>query len=274
MKEVVHVVNNQLVGVYTESEYSTDKNRPTILFLNSGLLPHIGPYRLYVKLARSFAKLGFNCFRFDLSGIGDSEKHKDSRLYKLQHRGDIKDVIDYLQQECGDQSFIALGICTGADNAHQTLYRDDRVVGAVSIDGYTYPTKRYYFNYYLPKLFSLSSWMTLFRLTATKIFAAKKTEKEAIFEGIDMSWNKPPKNRVEKEFRDFIQKDKSLLAVYTASWPYNYKDQLSDVFSSIPFGSNLQTAYLEDAEHIFPLAEDRAILTDVVSNWLQDRFIS
>ena len=100
MKEVVHVVNNQLVGIYTESEISTKKKRPTIIFLNSGLLPHIGPYRFNVKLARKFAKLGYNCFRFDLSGIGDSEKHKDSRLYKLQHQVYCVDhCIQFLQRK-------------------------------------------------------------------------------------------------------------------------------------------------------------------------------
>jgi pimeloyl-ACP methyl ester carboxylesterase len=272
MKEIVHTINNQLVGIYTQAQNTSDQKRPTILFLNSGLLPHIGPYRLYVKLARIFAKQGYNCFRFDLSGIGDSEKHKDSRLYKLQHKQDIKDVINFLDSTHNDQEFVALGICTGADNAHRTMASDDRVVGAVSIDGYTYPTKRYYFNLYAPKLLSLSSWLTMAKLAFKKVFAKKKTEKEEVFEGIDMSWNKPPKDRVRKEYLEFIEKQKNLLAVFTASWPYNYKNQLSDVFNDISFGDNLQTAYLENAEHIFPLAEDRHALTDVISSWLKERF--
>ncbi|MEP1741177.1 MAG: alpha/beta fold hydrolase [Kangiellaceae bacterium] len=271
MKEVVHIVNNQLVGIYTESETLTC-DRPTILFLNSGLLPHIGPYRLYVNLARKFAKMGYNCFRFDLSGIGDSEKHKDSRLYQLQHQSDITDVLDFLQNERGDKQFIVMGICTGADNAHQTMARDDRVIGAVSIDGYTYPTKRYYFNYLMPKLFSVSSWVTLIKLAIKKRKAAVQSERRDSPDRIDMSWNNPPKDQVEREYQEFVNKNKSLLAVFTASWPYNYKNQLADVFPSLSFGANLQTAYLEDAEHIFPLAEDRANLTETIINWLNDRF--
>jgi len=77
---------------------------------------------------------------------------------------------------------------------------------------------------------------------------------------------------VEREYQEFVNKNKSLLAVFTASWPYNYKNQLADVFPSLSFGANLQTAYLEDAEHIFPLAEDRANLTETIINWLNDRF--
>ncbi len=271
MKEVVYIINNQLVGVYTESEILSSK-RPTILFLNSGLLPHVGPYRLYVKLARKFAKMGFNCFRFDLSGIGDSEKHKDSRLYQVQHQSDITDVIDYLQKERKDEQFIVLGICTGADNAHQTMVRDDRVVGAVSIDGYTYPTIRYYFNHLMPKLFSVSSWITLIKLAIKRRKEAAQVNSRATLDRIDMSWNNPPKHQVEDDYRSFLNKNKSLLAVYTASWPYNYKNQLADVFPRLNFGTNLQTAYLEDAEHIFPLAEDRANLSKTIVDWLEERF--
>ena len=269
MKEIAHTINKQLVGIYTESAIETDQKLPTILFFNSGLLPHIGPYRLYVKLARHFAKLGYPSFRFDLSGIGDSEKHKDSRLHKLQHQEDIKEVIDFLEKEHSDTGFVSFGICTGADNAHKTMARDLRVFGAICVDGYTYPTKRYYFNHYLPKLFSLSSWMTMLKMAYRKVVPEKTDEK---LDTIDMTWHKPPKENVEKEYREFISRDCSLLSIFTASWPCNYNNQLSDVFSTVPFGDNLQTAYLEDAEHIFPLAEDRNSLTDVMTSWLQERF--
>ncbi len=273
MKEIAHTINKQLVGIYTEATTVQKGNKlPTILFLNSGLLPHIGPYRLYVKMARKFAALGYSSFRFDLSGIGDSEKHKDSRLHKLQHKEDIKDVIDFLEEQKEDHQFITFGICTGADNAHQTMARDERVIGSIGVDGYTYPTKRYYFNHYAPKMISISSWLTMFKMLVAKVKPYIGIKEDEKLDTIDMTWHKPPKERVAKEYRDFIKRDASMLAIYTASWPYNYKNQLADVFSGIPFGDNLQTAYLEDAEHIFPLAEDRENLTRVITNWLNSRF--
>jgi len=276
MKETAHTINKQLVGVYTHAIKRNDhaKELPTILFFNSGLLPHIGPYRLYVKLARFFAKQGFNSFRFDLSGIGDSEKHKDSRLHKLQHNEDIDKVLDFLNLEHGDASFISLGICSGAENAHETMARDKRVVGAVSIDGYIYPTTKYYINRYLPKMFSFTSWKTLAKISFAKLVSIVRQNKETEMNSIDMSSNKPSKEKISREYQDFINRDASLLSVFTASWPCNYKEQLSDVFSDLPFGDNLQTTYLEDAEHIFPLAEDRQALTKIISNWLEERFVS
>ena len=277
MKEKAYTIHKQLVGIYTErnAEKGTNpqgKKLPVILFLNSGLLPHVGPYRLYVNLAREFSKLGFSSFRFDLSGIGDSEKHKDSRLYKAQHSEDIIRVIDFLEENENEESFIALGICTGADNAHKTMVKDKRVVGAVSIDGYTYPTWRYYANLYGPKMMRLKSWVTLFKTVLKRIPSLFEAKQEQGPQAIDMSWNKPEKQQTEAEFRDFIARDANLLNIYTASWPYNYQNQLADVFQNIPFGDNLQLAYLEDAEHIFPLVEDRQKLTATITEWLNSRF--
>ncbi len=45
---------------------------PPILLLNSGRDPHTGPNRMWVELSRAWAALGFPCYRFDLSGLGDS----------------------------------------------------------------------------------------------------------------------------------------------------------------------------------------------------------
>jgi len=287
MKETAYLVNQQLVGIYTDpnlhdKERATDVTRrkqklPTIIFLNSGFLHHVGPYRLYVKLAREFAKLGFRSFRFDLSGIGDSDIHRDNRTHQEQYEQDIQGVLNFLESERKDKEFVVLGICTGADNAHKTMVIDQRVVGAIAVDGYTYPTTRYYLNVYCPKFFSLSSWITLFKILVSKIsklFIQTIVRKSSSPQKIDLSWNRPPKEKTEKEYRDFIQRNVNILNVYTASWAYNYKEQLADVFTDIPFGDNIQTAYLEDAEHIFPLAEGRHALTEVVSSWLKERFIS
>jgi len=282
MKETAHIINQQLVGIYTERQRNQGddglhvKKLPTIVFLNSGFLHHVGPYRLYVRLARYFAKQGFSSFRFDLSGIGDSDIHRDNRSYQEQYKGDIKEALDFLESEMGDKEFIVLGICTGADNAHKSMVDDFRVKGVVAIDGYTYPTSRYYWNEYFPKMTSLKSWSTLLKMSLSKVMNIKKNiarRKSCPPRDIDLSWNRPPKETLEKEYLEFINRNANLLCIYTASWAYNYKEQLSDVFAKVPFGGNIQTVYLEDAEHIFPLVEGRQALTQVIMDWLEDRFI-
>ncbi len=266
----------QIMGVYTQqNKYGVEaKKMPTILLLNSGLLGHIGPFRLYVRMARKFAELGFNTFRFDLSGIGDSERHLDVRTREDQHMGDIKSVMNHLDQSKNCSQYIVMGICTGADNAHKAMLKDKRVIGAVSIDGYAYKTPRYYFNLYGPKLISLNSWKTLTKQIINKIKSKFEKNQKFIPQNIEYRWVEPSKEKTEQDYKIFIERDVNLLVVFTASWPYNYLEQHSDCFKNLPFGKNLQVAYLENAEHIFPLSEDRTHLMTEIVNWLLDRFIN
>ena len=113
----------ELIGIYNHSDAASDSgtDRPVILLLNSGLLPNTGPFRLYVRMARHFSRLGFDSFRFDLSGIGESNRRDDSLPRDQQQIDDIKLVMDSLENTHGKTQFVVMGICTGADNAHLSL---------------------------------------------------------------------------------------------------------------------------------------------------------
>ena len=68
-----------LVGVITDPPAG---GRPAhamaVILLNAGLLHRVAPNRLYVELARGLAAQGFAAFRFDFSGIGDSNVRRNS----------------------------------------------------------------------------------------------------------------------------------------------------------------------------------------------------
>ena len=61
---------NSLFGIETVP-VSVD-GRPPVLFLNAGVIDHVGPARAWVTLARALAARGFRTVRFDLSGVGTS----------------------------------------------------------------------------------------------------------------------------------------------------------------------------------------------------------
>ncbi len=270
-----------LVGVYTDATKADNElqRRPVVLLLNSGLLPNVGPYRLYVRLARHFSGIGFNTFRFDISGIGDSERRSDSLARGRQQIEDVQAAMDYLQSEFNEQKFVVMGICTGADNAHRAMLADTRIVGAVGIDGYYFKTPRYYFNALInreiPKLFRKRAWVS--RLSTIKAYVDKFRNKNAIpnFESITIPfrWTVPDRKKTALEYQKFIDRDASNLCIFTGSWPYNYKDQHSDAFPEITFGDNMQILYLKDADHVFPLTQDRQLLTDSISAWLVERYV-
>src|SRR5262249_27402146 len=65
--------SRSLFGIHTEPlDPPRGKRSPMVLFLNAGAVHRVGPNRMYVDLARSWAEHGLTSLRLDLSGLGDS----------------------------------------------------------------------------------------------------------------------------------------------------------------------------------------------------------
>jgi len=303
MNEQCYAIGNspRLIGVYTfantsESEEIKDTNlvakellneqqkempklklkinsKPTILLLNAGLLNRRGPFRHYVRLARAFAKHGFNTFRFDLSGIGDSEQRTDNRSHDLHALDDISDVMNFLELQHGDNEFIVMGICSGADDAHKAMVKYKNVVGAVSIDGYSYITPKYYLKLYGKHIFRLASWLKLMSKALPKLMNLLKLKKEeSTLESFVFKSLLPEKSKTALDYQNFINRDVYLLSIFTGEWSCSYEQQLADSFSNIGFRENIQAVYLENAGHTFPLPDSQTELTDIIVSWLNRTF--
>ena len=113
--------------------------KTALILVNSGLIHRVGPFRLHVGLARQLAKSGVTSVRIDLSGKGDSERRKGSD-YHTSVICDLKETMDQVEEITGISRFVIFGICTGAENAYQIAFADDRVTGIIPVDGYCYPT--------------------------------------------------------------------------------------------------------------------------------------
>jgi len=145
-----------LVGVVTEPPDGTAfAEAPAVLFLNAGLLHHVGPSRLHVNLARRLARAGLLSMRFDLSGIGDSGPRQDRMGRDESMVSETQEAMDTLAASHGIGRFVLFGICTGADQAVKVALADPRVVGAVLVDGYAYQTSGHFLHYYLGRLLHL-----------------------------------------------------------------------------------------------------------------------
>jgi alpha-beta hydrolase superfamily lysophospholipase len=116
-------------GLATESE----RSQTAILMLNVGGNYRIGPGRIYVKMARSLAALGYRALRFDLAGIGDSRTGANfsfDSLYSKDSTAEVREAIDCLAAK-GCKKFYLLGICSGSFVAFQTALGDPRVTGQI-----------------------------------------------------------------------------------------------------------------------------------------------
>ncbi len=92
---------------------------PTIFFLNAGVIDHVGPAGLWVRLGRRWAEAGFAAIRLDLSGNGDSPVHPgQSRrvIFSSHHEQDVVDVLRAVSPQDPSNAVI-VGLCSGGFNA-------------------------------------------------------------------------------------------------------------------------------------------------------------
>lgn len=160
-----------LVGVLTESSKAAthrEHNLTGVLLLSSGLDHHVGPNRIYVKLARRLAANGYLVLRFSFSGIGDSGPRKDKLPADKSMIDETQQAMDCLERMRGVKLFVLMGLCSGAGVAFQVAALDRRVRGAVLINAPLPETPgtelAYQHAYYWRRaLFSLHSWKRLLR---------------------------------------------------------------------------------------------------------------
>jgi alpha-beta hydrolase superfamily lysophospholipase len=101
-ERIFHFGEDQnLLGILTEPATPADSSKPVILFLNAGVVHHIGPFRLGTEFARTLADDGFRSFRFDLSGLGDSNLGKSQVNAEQRFIDDAKAAMDTLQAQLG-----------------------------------------------------------------------------------------------------------------------------------------------------------------------------
>lgn len=259
-----------LLGILSEPDSPTQ--RPTVLLLNAGLVHRVGPFRMNVDLARRLAAAGFSAFRLDISGLGDSGPRPGQ--WELQDRAliDAQEAMDFLAQRTGARRFIAAGLCAGALHAHGIAVSDPRVVGAVLLDGYAYPSLRFLLRRYGPRLASPSAILRFAR-RRWDTFNGHAPTPVAKTDILDLAF--PPQIQVGDDLRQLMDRDVQLLFVYSGNWhPYfNYRDQLRDNFPEVPFGSRLAVEHFPEADHTYTLLEDRERLFERVVIWARAKFV-
>ena len=115
----VRVGTGNLFGIVTEPQDAELAPMPAAMFTNAGLLPHSGPGRLWVDMARSWAAHGVRVLRVDLSGLGDSPT-RPGRLrdvaYPAEATEDTVDAARFIAPE-DPAGVVLVGLCSGAYHA-------------------------------------------------------------------------------------------------------------------------------------------------------------
>jgi alpha-beta hydrolase superfamily lysophospholipase len=108
-----------LFGIVTEPRQDELRRRAVIL-LNIGADYHIGASRMYVSLARRWARSGYFVLRVDLAGLGDSgtrQGRPDNQVFPPDALTDIRVVVEFMCARYGIRDVTLAGLCSGAYHA-------------------------------------------------------------------------------------------------------------------------------------------------------------
>jgi len=269
---------NNLVGILTEPDESSRNDKlPCVLILNSGMLHHVGPFRLHVVTARHLATKGFTVFRIDVGGIGDSLSQRGAQYDSDRVISDIRMAMDVVNQNKGISEYVLMGLCTGAANAHKVSVVDERVSGGVFLDGYVYTTWRFYINRYLPAILDPErgkSWLLrlLRRMSGVRYEAETETDADSEPSEDFGWWTLPPRNEVQKDLVNLVDRNVNLLYVYSGGQMdfYNYQKQFEHAFAAIDFKDRLKVIFNNEADHTYSIGLDRDRLLGQITDWLND----
>jgi len=171
-----------------------------------------------------------------------------------------------------------MGLCSGADMAHQTAVVDSRVRGLVMLDAWAYPNVGWYLHHYGRKMVRLSAWVRFVRVRLEKALGKHRKGPPPTGEGAEYELPRyvrvfPPKEKVERELQQFMDRDMRLFYVWTGGlWEYNHKSQHEETFSAVRFQQRIRVEHLKDANHILTGLHHQAWVTEQVGAWLEKQY--
>jgi dienelactone hydrolase len=262
-----------LVGILTRPVPSGRSDDGAIVFLNTGVIHRVGHHRMFVTMARALARSGRMALRFDLSGIGDSEPRLDGLSPVEACLADIKDALDWLEQERQVRKVVLVGLCSGADHAILYGHTDPRVVGLVLMDPTIPATARYYLDYVSERLTRLPNWLNvlagrsrILRVAAEQLLHILRPGRRARHITLQDLQFHP---YLEESYRNTVARGLRILAVFTPeSTRQTYREQILDAFPLVAFGDLLELEFLHGSDHTFSREQDRAKLIGRIFQWL------
>jgi pimeloyl-ACP methyl ester carboxylesterase len=135
-------VRGRIFGVLAEA--AAGKPAPVcVVFLGAGALPHTGPNRSWVDLSRTWAARGVSSLRIDFAGVGESDGEEpelveDESFYDPWRDGEVKSILDQLQQRGVANRFVLGGLCSGAYRSVRRALVDPRVRGLLLLNLYAF----------------------------------------------------------------------------------------------------------------------------------------
>ncbi len=244
---------------------------PVFVFLNSGFLHRVGPGRLYVRLARTLAKMGFISFRIDLAGRGDSAGKAELRS-EPSLLADYKDIVQILEARLGASELVLTGLCSGADNALMIAPADRRVIGLLLMDPTVYPDRGFRVRQLFRKFTNRARYVEWLRKRFRRVTGprAERAEEDQLLGSLTIG-ELPTLEQLRAAFRAICARQGRALAVFTGAaedrMQYNHAGQLGRVLELADYEQHCTERFLATASHTFELEQHRRQFLEEVRAW-------
>lgn len=264
--------NGELFGILTTPDDDVKvEGAPVALILNAGIVHRVGPFRIHVDIANQLAEVGISTLRMDLSGLGDSAPRTGKVAVEDRAVLDVNDAMDFLEQDTGTEEFVLLGLCSGAYNAHCVAVKDERIVGAVFLDGIVFRTLGFFFRH-LARFFRPRFWRNAIKRRLTQTRSVKDAEAKALDES-EFFGNNLDKDMVVSELKLLMERQVQMLFLYTDGYDdICGREQFREMYGLRPDDGQLQVEYYPKSQHTFRLIENREAVCARIASWFIGRF--
>ena len=288
-----------LVGIIAEPAVTEhNPHLPAVILLNAGLIHRVGPHRLYVKIARTLASLGFVVLRFDFSGTGDSRVREDHLPFEQSAVNEVQEAMTYLTKVTGIEQFLLIGHCSGAGFSFKTACIDPRVTAGVLMnpqgggdEWMAYDRNRtlarYYTNYYgKAALSDPQRWLKLlsgradYRSIARNVFQVIIWNRISAlifrFKKVSLGRQKVLQStgQADGAARDLhLLAERGVRLLFVYSEGNSGLDYIRTVFGSeldrLLAAKQLTLEVIPQSDHLFTLLDSQKRLLEVLQGWIQ-----
>ncbi|MEJ0005659.1 MAG: alpha/beta fold hydrolase [Steroidobacteraceae bacterium] len=278
-----------LFGIVTQPCRQEARRRGVIL-LNAGADYHIGPSRLYVSLARKWARSGYYVLRMDLAGLGDSNTRSDRAdnvTFPPDALTDIRDAVSYLRQRYDIREVTLTGLCSGAYHALRAAAEGVPVERVLLVNPQNYFwTEDMTLNdvqlaevvrnpgVYRERIQSANAWRRLLsgQVNVWRIFKIYAYRQKF---GVEVAWRNMARslrirlqNDLGRELENIVGRGVQVTFVFASGEPGIDLLRMQGGSAVKKLGDNCRVRIIEDADHTFSRSGPRSAMEGVLSDEL------
>jgi len=278
-----------LFGIITEPR-PDEKRRRAVILLNPGADSHIGASRMYVSLARLWARRGYFVLRLDLAGIGDSATrlgNANDEVFPDEAIEDIRSAIEFIRSRYAIADMTLAGLCSGAYHALRAA------VDGVSVNRILMVNPQNYFwkkgmslaqlqlaevvrnpGVYRQRLLSLRAWLRIFRgrvdivRIAVIYFQRLRLAGEAILRDLARRLRVRLPQDLGWELEKIAANGVRITFIFARGEPGIELLKLQAGSTVSRLGDRCHVRIVESGDHIFSRREPRTIMEGVLSEEL------